>query len=148
VADAKLAVTLQASTIEARKARDKARTLVLTTVLAAIKNYQIEQQRDLTDADIETVLRKAVKMRQESVEQYRAGNRQDLADKEQAEIEILKAFLPAEVDPEEIRAAVRAAIAGGANAIGPLMGQLMGQFRGKADGKVINQIVREELQAE
>ncbi len=148
MADAKLAVTLQASTIEARKARDKARTLVLTTVLAAIKNYQIEQQRDLTDADIETVLRKAVKMRQESVEQYRAGNRQDLADKEQAEIEILKAFLPAEVDPEEIRAAVRAAIAGGANAIGPLMGQLMGQFRGKADGKVINQIVREELQAE
>jgi len=141
-----LLATLQASTIGARKARDKDRTLVLTTVMAAIKNRQIELQRELTDEDVTAVLRKAVKMRQDSVEQYRAGDREDLASKEAAEIDVLKAYLPPEIDPDEIRAAVRAAIDGGADAMGPVMGQVMPQFRGRADGKLINQIVREELQ--
>jgi len=143
----KLLATLQASVTEARKARNKERTVVLTTVLAAIKNHQIELQRDLTDDDVMTVLRKAVKMRQDSVEQFRAGGREDLASKEEAEIAVLKDYLPPEIDPEEIRTAVRAAIDDGANDIGPLMGKLMAQFRGKADGKLINQIAREELQA-
>ena len=142
-----LLATLQASTIGARKARDKDRTLVLTTVLAAIKNHQIELQQELTDEDVVTVLRKAVKMRRDSVEQFRAGGREDLASKEAAEIETLKVFLPPEVDPAEIRVAVRAAIDGGADAMGPVMGQVMPQFRGRADGKLINQIVREELAA-
>ncbi len=142
-----LLATLQASTIGARKARDKDRTLVLTTVMSDIKNHQIELQRELTDEDVATVLRKAVKMRQDSVEQYQAGGREDLAAQEAAEIEVLKVFLPPEVDAGEIRAAVRAAIEGGADAIGPVMGQVMPQFRGRADGKLINQIVREELEA-
>lgn len=142
-----LLATLQASTIGARKARDKDRTLVLTTVMADIKNHQIELQRELTDEDVTTVLRKAVKMRQDSVEQYGAGGREDLAAKEAAEIEVLKVFLPPEIDPAEIRVAVRAAIDGGADTMGPVMGQVMPQFRGRADGKLINQIVREELEA-
>ena len=142
-----LLATLQASTIEARKARDKGRTLVLTTVMAAIKNHQIELRQELTDEDVTSVLRKAVKMRQDSVEQYQAGGRDDLAANEAAEIEVLKAFLPPEIDPDEIRAAVRAAIDGGADAMGQVMGQVMPRFRGRADGKLINQIVREELEA-
>lgn len=139
--------SLRASVVEARKARDKDRTVVLTTVLAAVKNRQIELQREPTDDDVVAVVRKAVKMRQDSVEQYRAAGRDDLAEGEAAEIEILRGFLPPEVDPEEIRAAVRAAIAEGADGIGPVMGVVMPRFRGRADGKVINRIAREELQA-
>ena len=82
--DDSLLATLQASTIGARKARDKDRTLVLTTVMSDIKNHQIELQRELTDEDVTTVLRKAVKTRQDSVEQYGAGGRDDLAAKEAA----------------------------------------------------------------
>ena len=66
---------------------------------------------------------------------------------ERSQIKVLEEFLPPAVDPEEIRGAVRAAIAGGAKDIGKVMGQVMPKFKGRADGKVINQIVREELQA-
>lgn len=138
---------LQASLTEARKARDKTRTVVLSTILAAIKNQRIELQRELTDDDVVAVLRKGVKTRLDSVELYQKGSRDDLATQEQAEIDLLKTFLPPDVDPEEVRAAVRAAIAGGADAVGAVMGSVMPQFRGRADGKLISQIVREELQA-
>jgi uncharacterized protein YqeY len=132
--------------LAARKAQDKARTLVLGTTLAALKNRQIELQRPLTDADVVEVLRRGIKTRRESVEQYTNAGRTDLAEKESAEIRVLEEFLPPEADPDEIRAAVREAIAGGANDIGKVMGQVMPKFKGRADGKVINQIVREELQ--
>ena len=75
------------------------------------------------------------------------GGRTDLATQETAEIGILQEFLPADIDPAEIRAAVRAAIVGGAADVGKVMAQVMPRFKGKADGKVINQIVREELEA-
>lgn len=138
--------TLQASLTEARKARDKNRTVVLSTTIAAIKNQRIELQRELTDDDVVAVLRKGVKTRLESVEQFQRGGRDDLATQEQAEIEMLRIYLPPDVDPDEIRTAVKAAIAGGADSMGAVMGVVMPQFRGRADGKLINQIVREELQ--
>jgi hypothetical protein len=131
----------------ARKAQDKPRALVLGTILAALKNREIELRRPVTDEDTIDVLRKGIKTRRESVEQYLAGKRQDLVDQESAEIRILEAFLPPDVDPEEIRAAVRAVIAGGVKEMGKVMGQVMPKFKGRADGKVINQIVREELAA-
>jgi len=92
------------------------------------------------------VLRRGVKTRRESVEQYERAGRLDLLAVELAQIKVIEEFLPADIDPEEIRAAVRTAIAGGAADIGKVMGQVMPAFRGRADGKVINQIVREELQ--
>jgi uncharacterized protein len=92
------------------------------------------------------VLRKGIKTRRESAEQYAAANRPELADVERSQIRVLEEFLPPAMDPEEIRGAVRAAIAGGATEIGKVMGQVLPKFRGRADGKVINQIVREELQ--
>ena len=142
-----LSATLQAAMLAARKAQDKQRTLVLGTTLAALKNRQIELQRPLTDADVVEVLRKGIKTRRESVEQFSAAARSDLAQKEAAEIRVLEEFLPPDVDPSEIRAAVREVIAGGAADVGRVMGQVMPRFKGRADGKVINQIVREELQA-
>jgi uncharacterized protein YqeY len=93
------------------------------------------------------VLRKGIKTRREAVEQYTKAGRQDLADKEESQIRILEEFLPPAVDPGEIRAAVREAIAGGAKDIGKVMGQVLPRFKGRAEGKVVNQIVREELQA-
>jgi uncharacterized protein YqeY len=80
------------------------------------------------------------------VEQYAKAARQDLAGVEEAQIKVLEEFLPPAVDPEEIRAAVRAAIGGGARDIGKVMAQVLPQYKGRADGKLINQIVREELQ--
>ena len=131
----------------ARRAQDKDRTLVLGTILANLKNREIELRRPTTDDDVVDVLRKGIKTRRESVEQYTTANRTDLAEKEKSQIKVLEEFLPPEIDPEEIRAAVRAAIAGGATDIGKVMGQVMPKFKGRADGKVINKIVREELQA-
>jgi hypothetical protein len=141
----RLADDLQAAMTAARKAQDKDRTLLLGTVLAALKNREIELSRALIDADVIEVLRKGVKTRRESVEQYVAGKRQDLADRESWEIGVIEAYLPPDADPAEIRAAVRAAVAAGATEIGKVMGRVMPQFKGRADGKVIQQIAREEL---
>jgi uncharacterized protein YqeY len=131
----------------ARKAQDKPRTLLLGTTLAALKNREIELLRPATDQEVLEVLRKGIKTRRESVEQYRAGNRMDLVEKESAEIRMLEGFLPPDVGSDEIRAAVRRAIEGGAKDLGKVMAAVMPQFKGRADGKVINQIVREELSA-
>jgi uncharacterized protein YqeY len=137
---------VQAAMTASRKAQAKDRTLVLGTVLANLKNREIELKRPLTDEEVVDGLRRAVKTRRESIEQYEKAGRLDLSAVEQGEIKVLEEYLPADVDPEEIRVAVRTAIAGGAADIGKVMGQVMPAFRGRADGKVINQIVREELQ--
>jgi uncharacterized protein len=138
---------IRAALNAARKAQDKDRTLVLGTILANLKNREIDLRRPATDEEVADVLRKGIKIRREAIEQYNAGGRSDLAATEQSQIAVLEEFLPPEVDPSEIRAAVRQAIAGGAGDLGKVMGQVMPRFKGRADGKVINQIVREELQA-
>jgi uncharacterized protein YqeY len=131
----------------ARKAQNRDRTLVLGTILANLKNREIELRRPATDEEVLEVLRKGIKTRRESVEQYTAANRPELAEVERSQIKVLEEFLPPAVDPEEIRAAVRAAIAAGATDVGKVMGQVLPRFKGRADGKMVNQIVREELQA-
>lgn len=136
---------LRAAMNEARKSRDSARTLLLSTILADLKNSEIALGHEPSDPEAVEVLRRGVKRRADSVEQYAKGGRQDLADKEAAEIKMIEEFLPASVPPEEIRAAVRLAIAAGSKDLGKVMGAVMPQFKGRADGKVINQIVREEL---
>lgn len=137
--------TLRAEQVAARKAGDKDRTLLLGTVLAALKNRELESSSPLNDQQVIEVLRKQIKQREDSVEQYTAAQRPELAAREQAEIEILRTWLPPQLDPELIRAAARAAVADGASDLGKLMGKLMAEFRGRADGKLINQIAREAL---
>jgi uncharacterized protein YqeY len=131
----------------ARKAQNKDRTLVLGTILANLKNREIDLRRPATDEEVVEVLRKGIKIRREAIEQYQGGGRTDLAAAEQAQIAVLEEFLPPAVDPEEIRAAVREVIAGGAKDLGKVMGQIVPRYKGRADGRLINQIVREELQA-
>ena len=130
---------------EARKQRDQARTLLLSTILSDIQNREIELKHPASDDEVAEVLRRGVKRRRESVEAYEKGKREDLAARERTEVKMLEEFLPAAVSPDEIRAAVRAAMAGGAQEMGPLMAKIMPQFKGRADGKLVNQIVREEL---
>jgi uncharacterized protein YqeY len=142
---AQLLTRLQGDLVTARKAQDKARTLLLGTILSEAKNRKIELQRELTDDDVVDVVRPAIKRRRESVEMYAKGGREDLAEKERAEAAALEAYLPAQVPDEELRAAVRAAIAGGAANIGAVMGKVMPQFKGRAEGGTINAIAREEL---
>ncbi len=141
-----LTATLRTALNTARKAQDKERTLVLGTILANLKNREIELRRPASDDEVVDVLRKGIKIRREAVEQYSAASRPDLAGVESSQIKVLEEFLPPAVDPEEIRAAVRQAIAGGAKDIGKVMAQVLPRYKGKADGKLINQIVREELQ--
>lgn len=138
---------LRAALTDARKARDTERTLLLSTILADLKNRELELQRPASDDEAIEVLQRGVKRRREAAEQYTRAGRADLAARERNQIAMLEEFLPAAADPEEIRAAVRAAITGGAADLGQVMGRVVPQFRGRAEGRVINQIAREELSA-
>ena len=138
---------LQSELVSARKAQDKPRTLLLSTIISDAKNRKIELMRDLTDDDVVDVIRKGIKRRKESVELYEKGGREELAAKERDEAAALEKFLPAQVSADELRAAVKAAIAGGATNIGAVMGKVMPQFKGRAEGSAINAIAREELAA-
>ena len=138
---------LRAAMNEARKQREQARTLLLSTILSDLKNRELELNHPASDDEAAEVVRRGIKRRRESVEVYEKAGRSDRAATESAEIRILESFLPANMPPEEIRAAVREAIAGGATDMGKVMGAVMPRFKGRADGKLVNQIVREELAA-
>jgi len=142
-----LADEIRAALNAARKGRDQAGTLLYSTILSDIRNREIELAEVLDDAETVEVLRRGIKRRRESVEAYRSGGRQDLADREQHEIALLEKYLPPAAPDEEIRAAVREAIGAGARDLGALMGKVMPQFKGRADGKAVNRIAREELAA-
>jgi uncharacterized protein YqeY len=142
-----LLARMQGDLNAARKNQDKAATLLLGTILADVKNKRIELRRDPTDDDVIDVLRKGIKRRRESIDMYVKGGRDDLAEKERSEAALLEQYLPAQVSEEEIRAAVRAAIDGGATSMGPLMGKVNPQFKGRTDGSVVSRIAKEELAA-
>jgi hypothetical protein len=143
----KLADALRAALNAARKAQQKDRILVLGTILANVKNRELELGRDPTDDEVVEVVRKGIKIRREAYEQFSSAKRTDLADVELGQVKVLEEFLPPAAQPAEIRAAARAAIEAGAKDLGKVMGVVVPQFKGRAEGKLINQIVREELQA-
>lgn len=138
---------LQTDLTAARRAQDRATVLVLGTILADVTNRRIELRREPGDDDVVDVVRKGIKRRRESVEMYAKGGRDDLRDKEAAEIAVLERYLPPAADEGEIRAAVEAAVAGGAGQIGAVMGRVLPQFKGRVEGSVINRIAREVLAA-
>ncbi len=119
--------------------------MLLGMIVSEVKNREIELRREITDDDVLDVIRKGVKKRRESVELYAKAGRTDLQEKEQQEIGMLEAYLPAQVDPAEVRSAVQAAIAGGATNVGAVMARVMPPFKGRVDGSIINAIAREEL---
>jgi uncharacterized protein YqeY len=129
----------------ARKGRDRARTVLLTSTLSEIRNREIELRREADDEVVREVIARGIKQRKESAEQMRAGKREDLASQEEAEAVALAAFLPPPMSEDEVRSIVRELRAGGVSQVGPMMGQLIPRIRGRFDGKEANRIVREEL---
>jgi hypothetical protein len=136
---------LQTDLNDARRQRDKARTLVLSTALADVKNREIEYGGALPDEEVVQVLNRAIKQRKDAADQMRSGGREELAAKEESEAKLLASYLPEGLSEVEVRALIREAIAAGASALGPLMGQVMPRIRGRFDGKEANRIAREEL---
>lgn len=136
----------------AMKAGDTVRRDTLRMLDSMIKNVEIEKMKretGLSEEEVQEVIRRAVKQRKDAVEQYRSGGREDLATKENAEIEVLSAYLPAQLDEAAVRAAVKEAIAAagatGPAEIGKVMGPLMGELKGQADGSLVKRLVEEEL---
>lgn len=136
---------IQSDVNAARKARDKARVLVLSTLLSEIRNKEIDGGGEVDDEGVVQVISKAIKQRNDAATQMRDAGRGELADQEEAQAEILQAYLPEQLSEDEVRALVREAIDSGADQMGPLMGQVMPRIRGRFDGKEANRIVREEL---
>jgi uncharacterized protein YqeY len=136
----------------AMKARDASRLSALRMLKAAVMNKSVEKGRDLDDAEVLQVVASLVKQRRDSIEQFTNAGRTDLVDKETAELTVLQAYLPAAATPEEINAAVAAAIAEtGASSpkdMGKVMKAVMPKLAGKnADGKAVNEAVRRTLGA-
>lgn len=131
---------------DARKAKDRFGTMLLSTILSEVRNHEIQEGRDATDDDVITVLTRAIKQRNEAAEQMRAGGRAELAEKEEKEAEILGRYMPAAMSEEEVRSLIREAMAGGASDIGGVMRHIMPRLKGRFDGKDANRIAREELE--
>lgn len=136
---------LRADLNSARRQRDRARTLVLSTTLSDIRNQEIEHGGPLPEEELVRVVSRAIKQRTEAAAQMRDGGRGELADKEEAEAAFLSGYLPEPLDEAEVRALIREAIDGGVDSIGALMGRIMPAVRGRFDGKEANRIAREEL---
>ncbi|MGH9418432.1 MAG: GatB/YqeY domain-containing protein [Thermoanaerobaculia bacterium] len=129
----------------AMKARDAERLSTLRMLQSSFKYQQIESGHELSDEEAMVVIRKAVKQRQDSIEQFTKGNRPELAEKERREMELLKTWLPPELTDEEIEAGVREIVAStGAQSkkdMGKVMKEASAKYKGRVDGKKIQEIV-------
>ena len=147
--DSVLKNKIQQDVIAAMRAQDKPLLSTLRLLQAAIKQKEVDERKILDDADVLTVLTKMIKQRRESVEQFAAGNRQDLVDKENAEIQVLQAYLPAQMSEAEIEKIVSEIVkslnASSLKDMGKVMGALKAKLQGKADMSIVNAKVKSML---
>ena len=133
----------------AMKARDSERLETLRFLHSEIKNFEVNERKEPTDDDVAAIVGKAIKSRQDAIEQFKAGGRDDLADREQAQIEICKAYQPEQLGEAEIEALVDEVIqqtgAESKRDTGKVMKELMPRVKGKADGKLVSAIVGRKL---
>jgi uncharacterized protein YqeY len=136
---------------DALKAQDKERLSTLRMLLNAIKNERIRSGEEVDEETFLGLVRKGIKQRRESSDQYRQGNRPELAEKEEREAELLQTYLPPEVDEAEIQAAIREFIESegltGPRDMGKVMHEMLHRFAGRADGGTISRLARETLTA-
>lgn len=135
---------------EAMKSRDALKTSVLSFLRAEMINLAVaKNKKELDDSDVVSVVRKQIKSRQDSIEQFTKGNRADLADKEKQELAILKAYLPEELSADEIKKVIEEAVALtsalGMKDMGKVMKEVNAKIAGKADGKLVSDLVKERL---
>lgn len=144
-----LADKVRADMTGAMKAQEKERLSTLRMLQSSLKNEQINLGHELSDEEAMTVIRKAMKQREDSIEQYTNAGRTELADKERSEMELLKTYLPPELTEEEVEAGVREIIAStGAQSkkdFGKVMKEATARFKGRVDGKKIQEIVQRLL---
>ena len=141
---------IQKDMVEAMKARDERRLSTLRMVKTALKNKEIDKRAPLDDREALQVLGTLIKQRKDSIEQFTRGGRQELADKEAAEITLIEAYMPKAVGEEEITATVRATIAEMGSPtmkdMGTVMKNVMAKFAGaRVDGKLVSDTVKKEL---
>jgi uncharacterized protein YqeY len=140
---------IEADLKSAMKAGDKPRVATLRLVLAALKNERIQAQRELTADEVDAVLRRSVKQRRDSIEQYARGGRQDLVDAETRELAIIEEYLPKGMTDSEIEAALREIVQqkglSSAKDVGLAMKELMASHKGRVDGKKAQEIARRLL---
>jgi hypothetical protein len=133
----------------AMKAAEKAKVSTLRLLLAALKNEKIHAQRDLTDEEIEAVIRRGVKQRRDSIEQYAKGGRADLVAGEEVELAILQGYLPQGLGDQELEAAVKDIIASRSLAstkdVGVVMKEVMQRYKGRVDGRRAQEIAQRLL---
>ena len=147
--EASLRDRLDSDLKQAMRGGDKARRSVVRLVLAAVKNAEIAKQATLEDSDILGVIAKEARQRQESIEAFKEGNRQDLVTQEEGELAILQEYLPQQMSHEDVVEAARKVIeevgAEGPRDKGKVMPKLIAELKGKADGREINAAVTELL---
>lgn len=137
---------------KALKEKEAIKLSTLRFLLSAIRNREIELKKrgKLTDKEIIGVIRQQVKQRQESIEAYRTGKREDLASKEEEEMKILNTYLPQELSLEELEKIINQTIkeikASGPTDFGKVMGQVIKKAKGRAEGKVVAELVKEKLE--
>ena len=133
----------------AMKAGEKERLSTLRMLLTEIKNERIRRGSEVDEAGFVSLVRKAIKQREEAAAQYKTGNRPELAAKEESEAKMLAEYLPAQVDEAQIRAAIQEVVdargLSGPAAIGPIMKEMLARFGSAADGSTINRLAREVL---
>lgn len=141
--------TLERAIRESMKAGERERLAALRMLLNEVNNTRIREQTEVDEQTFARLVRRGIKQREESAEQYEKGGRAELADKERREIEVLEEFLPPEVGEDELRRAIAEILAeteaSGPAAIGPVMREMMSRYAGRADGARINRLVREQL---
>ena len=132
---------------QAMRQRQAERVSVLRLLVAALKNARIEKKADLNEAEEVAVLNKETKKRQEAIGMYKKGGRQDLAEKEEKELQVIKSYLPKQVSEEEIRKMVKEMKAAGelGDNFGQAMKAVMAKLKGQADGKLVAQVVKTVL---
>ena len=144
-----IAETIRADMTAAMRARDAPRRDTLRLLIAALDNARIAAGHDLSDQEAVVALQREARQRRDSIEEYQKGGRDDLATREQDELDILSAYLPEELSEDEVRTAIDEVIAevgaSGAGDLGKVMGPVMGRVRGRADGRRVNELVRERL---
>jgi len=140
---------LQDDLKKAIRDRDNVRKSTIRLALAAITNAEVQKRGDLDDAEVLAVLNREIKQRRESLEEYRKAGRVDLVAQEEAELEILLSYMPAQMSRDEIADKARQVIAEvgatGPAQMGDVMRRLMPAMKGRADGRVVNEVVRELL---
>ena len=133
------------------KAKEAARLSAIRLLLAAIKQREVDERKDLADAEVLGVIEKMLKQRRDSISQYESAGRQDLADTEKFEVEVLSAYMPQQLSDAEIAAEVQAAIAQtgakGAADMGKVMGVVKGKLAGRADMGKVSALVKAGLSA-